>query len=445
MYKAQDLKLKRRVALKFLGADMFPDPNQGERFLREAMAASALDHPNIGAVHTIEESPDGRVFIVMPCYEGETLRKRMDRGRVSHQEAVDITLQTARGLAMAHERGVIHRDIKPSNLILTREGVVKILDFGLAKVQGTSDLTQAGTMVGTAAYMSPEQASAGMLDSRTDIWSLGVVLYEMLSGRVPFKGDTALSLLYCVVHSSAPPLPGVPASLRRMVEKCMAKAREDRYKTAAELANDLQHLGKADLEGAPSLQSTQTMAYVPEPRNNRSGKLVLAGIGVIVLAGLVWLIIYPQSSTTPPAPGQAAATAKIASPSSPAPKEAAPVAETRKPLAAASKTAGHATKEIAAHAAAVSKGSTVYKGPKDGRIVWTGDIDPGQIIDLTSAAASDSVTGALPGVPVKIEVHPTSVHVVTAPDASNNWRKLVVRDDGKRPSAILVNWTVISR
>jgi serine/threonine protein kinase len=187
VYKAEDTRLKRTVALKFLPAEMTRDAQAKERFVQEAQAASALDHPNICTIHQIDETDDGRTFICMTCYDGETLEERIATGPLSVEEAAGIAAQIAAGLAKAHAQGIVHRDVKPANVFLTGDGQVKIFDFGLAKLAGLSRLTRDGTAVGTAAYMSPEQTSGEDVDHRTDIWALGAVLYEMISGKLPFE------------------------------------------------------------------------------------------------------------------------------------------------------------------------------------------------------------------------------------------------------------------
>ena len=189
VYKAEDTKLKRTVALKFLPLEMTHDPQSKERFIHEAQAASALDHPHICTIHEINETEEGQLFIVMACYDGETLKDKIKDQRLKIKEAVDITVKIAEGLATAHEKGITHRDIKPANILITKDGMVKILDFGLAKLAGRAHLTLTGTTIGTVAYMSPEQALGQEVDQRSDIWSLGVVLYQMLSNQLPFMGD----------------------------------------------------------------------------------------------------------------------------------------------------------------------------------------------------------------------------------------------------------------
>ncbi|HXT47251.1 MAG TPA: serine/threonine-protein kinase, partial [Gemmatimonadaceae bacterium] len=197
--KAWDQRLERTVALKFLPAYLLGDAVARERLRVEAQAAASLDHPNVCTIFEVGETPDDRFFIAMPFYHGETIAARLTRGPLSIEDAVSLALQTARGLAAAHERGIIHRDIKPANLIVTADGVLKILDFGIAKLGGTT-ITAPGLTPGTASYMSPEQTCADPVDARTDIWSLGVVMYEMLTGVRPFRGtDTrAVAAAICI-------------------------------------------------------------------------------------------------------------------------------------------------------------------------------------------------------------------------------------------------------
>ncbi|MEO1088387.1 MAG: serine/threonine-protein kinase, partial [Acidobacteriota bacterium] len=209
VYRARDRKLDREVALKFLPNLAAAGGDESQRFLREARVASALDHPNICTVHAIEESADGRVFIAMAAYDGETLRERLTRGPVPTAEWIEIALQICRGLAAAHSLGIVHRDIKPANLMITADGLVKILDFGLSKVARPgaegSQLTRSGTILGTLAYLSPEQARGEDVGPATDLWSLGAVLYEMATGQLPFVGANDLSNLFKILHDEPTP------------------------------------------------------------------------------------------------------------------------------------------------------------------------------------------------------------------------------------------------
>jgi len=277
VYKAEDTHLNRIVALKFLSPELTRDPAAKERFLYEARAASSLDHPNICTIHEVGESADGRLYLAMPYYEGETLRERIERGPLPLTEALHLAVQAARGLACAHESGVMHQDIKPANLMITRQGQVKILDFGLAKLLGEAALTRPLSALGTPSYMSPEQARGIETDHRTDLWSLGVVLYQMLTGRLPFQGDTPHSILLALTQSSPPPLgrDDLPEEVERVVGRALAKDPRARYQDANELIAALQELDPEPL--APL-----------RPRRRRW--MAVAALGLLpLLAGLVWL------------------------------------------------------------------------------------------------------------------------------------------------------------
>ncbi len=199
VYKAQDLKLDRFVALKFLPPHLTSSNDEKQRFIHEAKAASALQHSNIYTIHEIDETEDGQIFICMDYYEGETLDKRIKEKPLPIEEATDIAIQIAQGLAKAHEKEIVHRDIKPANIMLTADGVIKILDFGLAKLSKQTKLTKEGTTLGTIAYMSPEQTRGDAVDARSDIWSLGIILYEMITGQLPFKGDYDQAVMYGII------------------------------------------------------------------------------------------------------------------------------------------------------------------------------------------------------------------------------------------------------
>ncbi|HUJ83762.1 MAG TPA: serine/threonine-protein kinase, partial [Candidatus Acidoferrales bacterium] len=193
VYKALDIKLERTVALKFLPPELNASEKDRERFLKEARTASSLDHPNIGVIHGVEETPDGHAFIVMAFYEGESLTQKIRRGPLPVRDAVDIAIQMAKGLEAAHARNIVHRDVKPSNVLITQHGLAKIVDFGLARVVTSPTMTQTGGTSGTVGYMSPEQSLGKPIDLRTDIWALGVVLAEMLAGQNPFWRDSVPS------------------------------------------------------------------------------------------------------------------------------------------------------------------------------------------------------------------------------------------------------------
>ena len=243
VYKAEDTKLKRTVALKFLPQEMTEDKDAKERFIHEARAASSLDHQNICTVHEIDETEDGRTFIVMACYEGETLKDKIQRDRIEVEEAVGIALQVTQGLEKAHRKGIVHRDIKPANIFLTRDGVVKIVDFGLAKLAGQVKMTRTGTTLGTTAYMSPEQIQASEADHRSDFWSLGVLLYEMLAGELPFMGDYEAAIIYEVLNTEPKAIQryrsGVPDHVTILISQLLQKDRDQRVSSAGEIISRL--------------------------------------------------------------------------------------------------------------------------------------------------------------------------------------------------------------
>jgi formylglycine-generating enzyme required for sulfatase activity/dienelactone hydrolase len=243
VYKAIDTRLNRFVALKFLPPELTKDKDANDRFRQEAQAASALDHPNICTIHEIDETPNRELFITMAYYDGETLKKRIERGPLAAVDALDIAIQMAQALARAHQSGIVHRDVKPANTMITSDGLVKIVDFGLAKLAGSSELTRTGTTLGTVAYMAPEQIRGGDIDARIDVWALGVVLYEMLAGRRPFDGKDTLAVLTSIANDTPTSIVSVrsdvPAGLPRILSRAMDRTLTSRYATASELLKDL--------------------------------------------------------------------------------------------------------------------------------------------------------------------------------------------------------------
>ncbi len=267
VYRAHDPRLDRHVAIKLLPPDLTRDETAKQRFLQEAKAASALDHPNICTIHEINETADGQLYLAMAHYEGETLKQRIERGPLPLDQALDTAIQVGQGLGEAHKAGIVHRDIKPANLMNTKGGQVKILDFGLAKTAGSDSITrQSGTRLGTVAYMSPEQARGQTVDARTDIWSLGVVVYELVTGQPPFGGEQADAILYAILREDPVPLTGkrtgVPLDLERVVTRALAKSVDDRYQTVADLVSELRGI-KWRLESATTTLTGATGKPVP--------------------------------------------------------------------------------------------------------------------------------------------------------------------------------------
>ena len=300
VYKATDTKLDRPVALKFLAPHLLRDEEGRKRFEREAKAAASLDHPNICTVHEIDEA-DGRTFIVMAFLEGRPLSEKIAAGPLKLPEALSTAIQIAEGLEAAHEKGIVHRDIKPDNVMLMAgsRGLLKIMDFGLAQLAGSSKLTRGGSTLGTMSYMSPEQAEGADTDRRTDIWSLGVVLHEMVAGQLPFRGDFDQAVVFSIMNEPPESLTavrtGVPKELERVVSKCLAKKTDERYQHADELLVDLQAL-RRDLEPEASRVGAK-----PTSTKITSPTILGAVAAVVVMAlGLGWWFGRGGEATTQP-------------------------------------------------------------------------------------------------------------------------------------------------
>jgi serine/threonine-protein kinase len=319
VYRARDLRLERNVALKFLPATLNASAKDKDRFLKEARIASSLDHPNIGAIHGIESTPDGHTFIVMAFYDGPSLANRIAiRGPFAVPEAIDIALQMARGLGEAHSHNIVHRDIKPSNVMFAANGLAKIVDFGLAYVSEQS-ATFTGGAVGTVSYMAPEQALNKAVDQRADIWSLGIVLAEMLTRRNPFQRDSVPSTVLAVLNEPPMPLDGMPFELQRVVYKCLSKDRLKRYQSCSEVIQDLE-LARAALTTTEKNDAPPSKRNIPVADLRRSieeaskssfniqaptspkrwviGAVVLAAI-VVAVAGLAWFVTRRTLKTNP--------------------------------------------------------------------------------------------------------------------------------------------------
>ena len=294
VYAARDTKLDRLAALKFLPPHLSASAEAKARFVHEAKAASALDHANICTIYEIGETDDGQTFIAMAHYRGQTLKHKIEQGPLPLAQTLDYAIQMARGLGRAHEEAIVHRDVKPANVMVTKRGVVKMLDFGLAKMADVQ-LTKTGTTMGTVSYMSPEQARGDRVDARTDVWSLGVVLYEMLTGERPFKGEFEQAILYSLLNEAPPPVtkinPEVPEELAHIVGMCLEKDRDRRYPTMEAVLADLEMVG----QGLGPGSTTAQRAVQQRRRKVRQRIVVGAGAvgGLALLTALAFMIFFP--------------------------------------------------------------------------------------------------------------------------------------------------------
>jgi len=286
VYRARDERLGREVAVKVLPADRLSDPHRRARFVQEARAASALDHPNICTVFDIGETNDGQLFIAMAYCTGPTLKQRIHEGPLPVEQAVDLAIQIGSALERAHEAGIVHRDIKPANILLTDRDQVKVVDFGLAKLAGEAAVTREGSVIGTPAYMSPEQASGEEVDGRSDLWALGAVLYEMLTGRRAFAADHERAILHAILSSDPTPIatmrPDVPAELLRIVRRLLKRDPAKRYQNAGELLGDLRRFSG---DPTPAEIVTQSMPSMPRfhPRQFVRHRLLPAAAAIVAV------------------------------------------------------------------------------------------------------------------------------------------------------------------
>jgi serine/threonine protein kinase/tetratricopeptide (TPR) repeat protein len=295
VYKAEDTKLDRTVALKFFPPHLSINQEEKKRFIHEAKAAAALDHPNICNIFEIDETEDGRMFIAMGYYEGKTLKEKIRPVGAQHavpmpiDKTIDITIQIAEGLQEAHQNQIVHRDIKSANIIITQKGQVKILDFGLAKLKGATKLTKESTTLGTVAYMSPEQASGDKVDHRSDIWSLGVILYEMITGQLPFKGEYEQAVMYAIMNEEPEPITGlrtgVSMELERIISKILAKEQAERYQHADELIVDLRMVKKDFKSG-----------ITPEKRKTKPKTTIKVSKKFMIIGTLILAVIFVVSA-----------------------------------------------------------------------------------------------------------------------------------------------------
>jgi len=297
VFLATDTRLDRKVAIKFLSSDKAADPESRQRFIHEAKAEAMLSHPNIVTFHEVGEA-EGQAFIVMEHIEGRTLPELVRAEQLSLPQILDIVIQVSEGLQAAHEKGVVHRDIKPENIMVTPRGHVKIADFGLARWKGATTITKSGTRMGTAYYMSPEQVEGRKIDHRSDIFSLGVVLYELICKQRPFEGATEAVVLYEVLNSQPAPLArfcrDMPDEIERIVTKCIAKNPGERYQSASDLVADLRHLRRELESGSGSGASRVTQAGRPAPAGRKSVMISAAALAaaiVVLLVAKPWRVV----------------------------------------------------------------------------------------------------------------------------------------------------------
>ncbi len=304
VYKALDLKLERTVALKFLPTDVAVSDRDKQSLLREARAASALDHPNIGVIHGIEESEDHQLFIVMGYYEGETLAQKLKRSVIPVRESLDLAIQIAKGLSAAHARNLVHRDVKPSNIIITNDKLVKIVDFGLARFVATASATQSISSTGTLPYMAPEQILGEAIDQRCDLWALGVILVQTITGSHPFLRPNQGAMTFAILNQPPAGLEIIPEAVRSVAYRALSKNPERRYAGADEMLGDLE-AALSEIMSSPSPAEEPTLTHSVDARELRqymenastprwavgnSGKarrFLLASIGVVLAAIVV--------------------------------------------------------------------------------------------------------------------------------------------------------------
>ncbi len=284
IYKAFDLKLSRTVALKFLPLNLCHNNEEKKRFISEAKLASSFDHINICTIHDIDETSDGQIFIVMPCYDGETLEKTLNKGRLEEDKIIDIILQITNGLIKVHANGIIHRDIKPSNIIITEDETVKIVDFGIARftVSGISDKDE--SISGSLNYMSPEQIMGDKVNQTTDIWSLGVIFYQMLTGELPFKGEYHAAITYSILNDDpsfeTQNNSSISEPLKNIVFKMLKKKSDDRYQSMECFKKDLEEY----------IHSQNPLIVFKESLKKNRLKVLL----IILATFLIVFLVYPK-------------------------------------------------------------------------------------------------------------------------------------------------------
>jgi len=305
VYKAADTKLKRDVAIKFLPYQISSDAEERQRFEIEAQAAAALNHPNIATIYSIEESGKD-VFIAMEYIDGVELKEKIKKERPDLEEVQKIIKQVAEGLNAAHQKGIIHRDIKSANIMITKSGLIKIMDFGLAKIGGTSQITRFGTTLGTTAYMSPEQARGEKVDTRTDIWSMGVIFYEMLTGDFPFKGEFDQAIIYSILNVEPESITSIskdlPVKYQHLIEKLLAKDRDKRYQKVEEFLNELKEMKSTKVHSDDAKQDNISIAVLPFENMSSDKEIEYFSDGLTEevignLTGLKGMTVIPRTTS----------------------------------------------------------------------------------------------------------------------------------------------------
>ena len=299
VYKAQDIKLDRLLALKFLPPQLVASEAEKARFLQEAKAASALNHPNVCVIHDIQEEK-GQQFIVMEYVDGVTLRKKFESKPLSLNDAITYAIQIGEALKEAHSQGIIHRDVKSDNIMINSKNQIKVMDFGLAKLKGSLKLTKTSSTVGTLAYMSPEQIQGGEVDARSDIFSFGIVLYEMLTGQLPFKGEHEAAMMYSIVNEDPEPiqkyLSDTSSDLIHILNRLLEKTPDDRYQSMSDVVIELRRLKRdtSHVHRIPEVAMSQPLPAEPkiisQPSFFRKSLIWLVGLAVLVIGAVV--VIY---------------------------------------------------------------------------------------------------------------------------------------------------------
>ncbi len=283
VYKAEDLRLKRLVVIKFLKPEMVLDQRAKERFIREAQSASSIDHPNICTIYEFNQTTDGKFYMVMPYYSGESLSRILERGPLDTDRVIEISTQLSDALASTHAKNIIHRDIKPANIFITDDGIVKLLDFGIAKLTGNGPETTIQNLSGTVSYMSPEQISGATVDNRTDLWSLGVLIYEMLTGRRPFAGEYTQTITYSILNDDPVSVlsyrKDLPNEFDSLIRKLLAKQVRNRYQLALDVSTDLKKLRSPGEDSA-------------HVRNDKKPESIIKKYPFVFIPGMIIIILF---------------------------------------------------------------------------------------------------------------------------------------------------------